>query len=189
MPGNGYPMRLLVPGYQGNMNVKFLRRIKVDQSAGLTVFFETQELLPDSAGRQDVALPLPGWRSRGLHDPPFVRPPTSRSRASTPFRASPIGCRAHRQGAGVGGRRQELGRSRLCRGRSTTRPSPASRMPWRWDGQPDSLAICAWDEAGNVQPLRAEFVAASRPDAAEPLTTPLAFPNQHYNSLHQWASR
>ena len=34
MPGNGYPMRLLVPGYQGNMNVKFLRRIKViDQPA------------------------------------------------------------------------------------------------------------------------------------------------------------
>jgi len=28
MPGNGYPMRLLLPGYQGNMNVKFLRRIK-----------------------------------------------------------------------------------------------------------------------------------------------------------------
>src|SRR5215469_13752007 len=27
MPGNGYPMRLLVSGYQGNMNVKFLRRI------------------------------------------------------------------------------------------------------------------------------------------------------------------
>jgi DMSO/TMAO reductase YedYZ molybdopterin-dependent catalytic subunit len=29
MPGNGYPMRLLLPGYQGNMNVKYLRRIKV----------------------------------------------------------------------------------------------------------------------------------------------------------------
>ncbi len=28
MPGNGYPMRLLLPGYQGNMNVKYLRRIK-----------------------------------------------------------------------------------------------------------------------------------------------------------------
>src|SRR5262249_7147757 len=29
MPGNGYPMRLLLPGYQGNMNVKYVRRIKV----------------------------------------------------------------------------------------------------------------------------------------------------------------
>jgi sulfane dehydrogenase subunit SoxC len=34
MPGNGYPMRLLVPGYQGNMNVKFLHRLKaIDQPA------------------------------------------------------------------------------------------------------------------------------------------------------------
>jgi sulfane dehydrogenase subunit SoxC len=34
MPGNGYPMRLLLPGYEGNMNVKFLRRIKlIDQPA------------------------------------------------------------------------------------------------------------------------------------------------------------
>ncbi|MEA2945218.1 MAG: sulfane dehydrogenase subunit SoxC, partial [Alphaproteobacteria bacterium] len=41
MPGNGYPMRLLLPGYQGNMNVKFLRRIKVvDQPA--YSFFETK---------------------------------------------------------------------------------------------------------------------------------------------------
>ena len=28
-PSNGYPLRLLLPGYEGNMNVKWLRRIKV----------------------------------------------------------------------------------------------------------------------------------------------------------------
>ena len=28
-PWNGYPMRLLLPGYEGNMNVKWLRRIKL----------------------------------------------------------------------------------------------------------------------------------------------------------------
>ena len=28
-PANGYPMRLLLPGYEGNMNVKWLRRIKL----------------------------------------------------------------------------------------------------------------------------------------------------------------
>jgi sulfane dehydrogenase subunit SoxC len=36
-----------------------------------------------------------------------------------------------------------------------------------------------------VQPLRAEFVAA-RGEARNPVTTPLAFPNQHYNSLTSW---
>src|SRR5262245_2487727 len=29
MPGNGYPMRLLLPGWEGNMNVKYLRRLKL----------------------------------------------------------------------------------------------------------------------------------------------------------------
>ena len=60
------------------------------------------------------------------------------------------------------------------------------RMPWRWNGGPAVLQSRAWDEAGNVQPLRAEFVAA-RGETRKPLTTPLLFPNQHYNSLTSWA--
>ena len=58
-------------------------------------------------------------------------------------------------------------------------------MPWRWDGQPAVLQSRAWDEAGNAQPLRAEFVAA-RGQTTKPLPTPLAFPNQHYNSITSW---
>src|SRR3984885_10954818 len=49
MPGNGYPMRLLLPGYEGNMNTKFLRRIKITDQPGMT-FYETRNyspLLPD----------------------------------------------------------------------------------------------------------------------------------------------
>jgi sulfane dehydrogenase subunit SoxC len=37
-----------------------------------------------------------------------------------------------------------------------------------------------------VQPLRADFVAM-RGEASRPVTTPLAFPNQHYNSITSWA--
>jgi sulfane dehydrogenase subunit SoxC len=36
-----------------------------------------------------------------------------------------------------------------------------------------------------VQPLRAEFVAA-RGETKKPVATPLAFPNQHYNSITSW---
>src|ERR1700751_1973084 len=35
-PSNGYPMRLLLPGYEGNMNVKWLRRIKVTDAPVMT---------------------------------------------------------------------------------------------------------------------------------------------------------
>jgi sulfane dehydrogenase subunit SoxC len=38
MPGNGYPMRLLLPGYEGNMNVKFLRRLKVVDQPAMTYY-------------------------------------------------------------------------------------------------------------------------------------------------------
>ena len=49
MPGNGYPMRLLLPGYEGNMNIKFLRRIKVIDQPAMT-YYESRNyspLLPD----------------------------------------------------------------------------------------------------------------------------------------------
>jgi len=36
-----------------------------------------------------------------------------------------------------------------------------------------------------VQPLRAEFVAA-RGQTRQPMTNPLLFPNQHYNSITSW---
>src|SRR5207302_2290559 len=35
-PSNGYPMRLLLPGYEGNMHVKWLRRIKLTEGATMT---------------------------------------------------------------------------------------------------------------------------------------------------------
>ena len=35
-PSNGYPVRLFLPGYEGNMNVKWLRRIKVTAGPTMT---------------------------------------------------------------------------------------------------------------------------------------------------------
>ncbi len=61
MPGNGYPMRLLLPGYQGNMNVKFLRRIKVVDQPAMSMS-RVEDLFADPAGRQDLALQLRCWR-------------------------------------------------------------------------------------------------------------------------------
>ena len=58
------------------------------------------------------------------------------------------------------------------------------RMPWRWDGQPVVLQSRAWDEAGNAQPTRAEFVAL-RGETKKPPPI-LAFPNQHFNSITSW---
>src|SRR5436190_1036295 len=54
MPGNGYPMRLLLPGYEGNMNVKFVRRIKLIDQPGMS-YYETRnytQLLPNGMSWQ-----------------------------------------------------------------------------------------------------------------------------------------
>src|SRR5438445_872520 len=45
MPGNGYPMRLLLPGWEGNMNVKWLRRIKLVEAPAMS-YYEARTYAP-----------------------------------------------------------------------------------------------------------------------------------------------
>ena len=59
------------------------------------------------------------------------------------------------------------------------------RMPWHWSGGPAVLQSRAWDEAGNVQPTRAEFIAL-RGQTKSPAAWP-QFPSHHYNAVASWA--
>ena len=45
MPGNGYPMRLLLPGWEGNMQVKWLRRIKLVDAPAMS-YYEARTYAP-----------------------------------------------------------------------------------------------------------------------------------------------
>lgn len=183
MPGNGYPMRLLVPGYQGNMNVKFLRRLKVIDQPAYT-FFETK----------NYSQVLPGgrtWRFHFLMEvKSFITHPSFGHKLDAPgfytisgVAYSGTGRIAKVMVSADGGKSWgEAALQAPVHDKAFTR----FQMPWRWDGQPAILQSRAWDEAGNVQPLRAEFVAA-RGETRQPLTNPLLFPNQHYNSITSWA--
>jgi sulfane dehydrogenase subunit SoxC len=106
-PGNGYPMRLLLPGYQGNMNVKHVRRIKlIDQPA--MSFFESKtysQILPGGKMwlfhfTQEVKI---------VHHPSLLRPRAEGDGLLRDFRPRLFGQRTHLQGDGLGRRRQELG--------------------------------------------------------------------------------
>src|SRR5215472_10941701 len=59
------------------------------------------------------------------------------------------------------------------------------RMPWRWDSGAAILQSRAWDEAGNVQPTRAQFVAQRGELKAVPPVG--AVLNQHFNAVTSWA--
>ena len=58
------------------------------------------------------------------------------------------------------------------------------RMPWNWDGSPSVLLSRATDEAGNVQPSRAAFLAERGPPKGSPPVT--AFPMEHCNVISSW---
>ncbi len=92
MPGNGYPMRLLLPGYEGNMNVKFLRRIKLVDQPAMT-YYEARNYSPIAAGRQGLQVLLP-QRGEILHHPSLVRHDAEGARLLRDFRHRLFGHRA-----------------------------------------------------------------------------------------------
>src|SRR5882672_467787 len=181
-PGNGYPMRLLLPGYQGNMNVKHVRRIKlIDQPA--MSFYEAKtysQILPGNKMwlfhftqevKSFITHPSFGHSLKGPGYYEISGLAYSGNGRISKVLVSADGGKSWAQAALQG----------------PVHPKAFTRftMPWRWDGQPVVLQSRAWDESGAVQPLRAEFVAA-RGQTEKPVASPLAFPNQHYNSLTSW---
>jgi sulfane dehydrogenase subunit SoxC len=58
------------------------------------------------------------------------------------------------------------------------------RMPWHWNGAAAVLMSRAWDEAGNAQPLRADFIAQRGQTKKVPNV--LGFPNNHANTITSW---
>src|SRR5437879_3751383 len=133
MPGNGYPMRLLLPGWEGNMNVKWLRRIKLTDAPAMT-YYESKtyaQLLPNGKAYQFYFLqevksfithPSPGMTMKG---PGFYE--ISGVAYSGNGRISRVMVSADRGQSWAQAALQEPVHSKAF-----TR----FRVPWRWDGGP-----------------------------------------------------
>jgi sulfane dehydrogenase subunit SoxC len=182
MPGNGYPIRLLLPGYEGNMNIKYLRRIKLLKEPAMS-YYESQVYttpLPTGKAYQFffinevksfITKPSPG---RGLRQPGLYE--ISGLAYSGKGRITKVMVSAD---GGKGWAEAALQPPVLSK--SFTR----FRMPWRWDGGPAVLQSRAFDETGDVQPTRAQFVAARGELTSVP---PIAgFANHHFNAVVSWA--
>jgi sulfane dehydrogenase subunit SoxC len=182
MPANGYPMRLLLPGYEGNMNVKYLRRIKLVAEPAMSIWESKTyaQILPSGKAYQFYLLqevksfitqPSPGLplREPGLYD-------------ISGLAYSGAGRIAKVMVSADGGR--SWGEAAL-QAPVLSKAFTRFRMPWRWDGGAAILQSRAWDEAGNVQPTRADFVANRGELKAVPPAT--AVPNQHCNAITNWA--
>ena len=171
-PEQGYPIRLLLPGFEGNMSIKWLRRIE----AGTQPWHTREEtsaytdVMPDGSARQFtfvmdaksvILSPSGGQRlgNHGYHEIYGVAW-TGRGRITAVEVSSD---------AGKTWKRARLQEPVL------TRALTAFRLDWHWDGKPVVLQSRAIDETGYVQPTRSQLIAARGERSF-----------YHYNGIQSW---
>lgn len=180
-PSNGYPMRLLLPGYEGNMNVKWLRRIKLVEAPVMAINETKQYTILLASGKawqfyypQEVksfiTRPSPGFN---LDGPSYYE--ISGLAYSGNGRISKVDVSAD------GGKSWALAALQMP---VLSKAHTRFRMPWTWDGSPAILQSRATDEAGNVQPTRWSIIAERGPPRGTPSVA--AFPMEHVNAITSW---
>jgi sulfane dehydrogenase subunit SoxC len=171
-PQNGYPARLVLPGWEGNTNIKWLRRVELvdgprmfrDETSKYTdplpndtarqFSFEmdvksviTRPAYPGSLGRPGwVEITGLAWSGRGRVTRVDVSTDGGRTWTAAALQ-EPVLAKSHTR----------------------------FRLMWRWEGGAATLMSRAADETGAVQPTRAEFQAARG-----------AGTDYHYNHIRAW---
>lgn len=171
-PEQGYPLRLLLPGYEGNMNVKWLRRIKLASEPFMTRW-ETSKYTD----------PLPGDKARmfsyEIDAKSIITSPAYPEKLLTPgFRAitglawSGRGRIARVEVSTNGG--QAWSSAELLTPQ-TSKAQVRFQYMWEWKGDESLLMSRATDDAGYVQPTFAQLRAARGPGT-----------DYHFNSIRGW---
>jgi sulfane dehydrogenase subunit SoxC len=174
-PEQGYPLRLLLPGWEGNTSVKWLHRLELAaapaMSAKETAYYT--ELMPDGKARQFsfvmdarsvITRPSGGHK---LNGPGFHE--------ITGLAWSGNGLVSRVEVSVDGGKNwtdAELQTPVLPR--AATR----FRYPWRWHGDAAVLQSRCTDETGYLQPTHEEFIAVYGLHS-----------NYHYHAIKSWFVR
>ncbi len=156
-PEQGYPLRLFLPGWEGNMSIKWLRRIKVASEPFMTREETSKytDLMPDGRSRQFsyvmeaksvITFPSPDFKleERGFYE-------ISGLAWSGNGRISRVHVSTD---GGRNWREAQLHEPVL------SRAAVRFHLPWRWDGGEAILQSRAVDETGYVQPTRQQIVDA-----------------------------
>ena len=171
-PANGYPARLLLPGYEGNASVKWVRRIELADEPGM--FRDETSKYTD---------PLANGTSRQFS---FVM--DAKSIITAPAHPARLTPNAWTQITGIAW----SGRGRIVRVDVSTNGGASwlvaelqepvqpiahtrFRLPWQWDGKRTVLMSRAVDETGYVQPTLAEFREKRGPGT-----------DYHFNYIRSW---
>ena len=171
-PSNGYPFRLFLPGWEGNMSVKWLRSIKVTSMPAMT---------------KDETSKYSDLRDDGYADL-FTYPMAVKSVITNP---SP-GLSLYEKGvyqisglawSGLGQIKKvevsaDGGKSwaeALLDAHVLDKSVTRFRIAWRWSGGAASLISRAFDSQGAIQPTRSEAMSGRGPGSF-----------YHYNGQQAW---
>jgi len=175
-PEQGYPLRLIVPGWEGNVHIKWLRRIEIGDQPSMTREETSKytDLLADGTARQFTfamdaksVITFPSGEMR-LETQGFYE--------ITGLAWSGRGRVARVEVSTDGGR--SWGEAALD-GPVLPLCHTRFRFPWRWRGQAAILQSRCTDETGYVQPTHAALVAA-RGDHGRFGSI------YHYNGIQSW---
>ncbi len=153
-PEQGYPVRLVVPGWQGNVNVKWLRRLQV----GDKPWFTREET-------SKYTELMANGKARGFTWPIFAKSVITFPCPEKPAKGPGIYEISGLAWSGNGTIKQvdvsldggiNWAHARL---QEPVLPKALTRfsMEWRWDGKPALLQSRATDDTGFVQPTLAEL--------------------------------
>ncbi|MBW7970012.1 sulfite dehydrogenase [Bradyrhizobium sp. BR 10289] len=155
-PQQGYPLRLFLPGFEGNMSVKWLRRLHVTAEPAYSREETSKytDLLPDGTAREF---------SFYMEAKSIITRPSGGQRLNAPGfqEITGIAWSGHGKITRVevsvddGKSWQDAQLQEPVLTRALTR----FRLPWRWDGKPAVIQSRAIDETGYVQPTLAELLA------------------------------
>ncbi len=156
-PAQGYPMRLVLPGWEGNINVKWLRRLELGTQPWRTRW-ETSKYTD----------PLPGNKAREFSFENDVKsiitspsyPATIRARGWHSVQGLAWSGRGRVTKVEVsadGGERWDVAE---LMGPALPKAAVRFQFMLEWTGGAHTLLSRATDEAGFVQPLRRELIAA-----------------------------
>jgi sulfane dehydrogenase subunit SoxC len=155
-PQQGYPLRLLLPGFEGNMNVKWLRRLHATAEPAYSREETSKytDLMPDGTAREFTFY---------MEAKSIITRPSGGQRLTTAgfHEITGIAWSGHGKIKRVdisvddGKSWQEAELQEPILTRALTR----FRLPWHWDGQMAVIQSRAIDETGYVQPTLAELLA------------------------------
>ena len=156
-PGQGYPMRLFCPGWEGNVSVKWLTQIKVTQEPA-QFRDETSKYTDTLQDRSSYQFTFPmGTKS-------LITSPSGQMTLNQPgiYQVTGIAW------SGRGSIRQvevsadggKTWAEAAIQGHQLDRALTRFTIPWEWDGGDAILQSRATDSRGNLQPTRDEVIAS-----------------------------